>query len=364
VPTERKIGGMPRLAGLVVVGVIWLASGDAMAAAPVAGGHYHFVRSLGGDRSTFKVDLELTLANDGRELAYPSGVSEQLACGRDDTLTDGIAFDGAVDAPFRALPIGPVGRFSAHGFFLTDTRRFHLTGTFTRGGRFAVGSLIVRGGKTSCPAVRLHFRAPLVGRPNRSRRDRRSLCDRVTIPRPALSGNYETYRVYDEGMGCTTAREIARQWRASRTCQRLAPGGQCNLDGATCQAVTGGQFNSLVSAHCTSEAHPGGVAELVHFQPCGPPKSSNGADVTMWAVNLDCATASAFPVDGLLGDPESGTGPCSAINNQSYKASACSSVGGYACRARSVQYDGGSGFYAVCVQQHDGFRGLVFYYEI
>ena len=70
----------------------------ALAAAPINGGHYHFVRVLGHDRptsTTLKVEVELTLANDGRELAYPSGVSEQIACGPGDTITDGLAFDGA-----------------------------------------------------------------------------------------------------------------------------------------------------------------------------------------------------------------------------------------------------------------------------
>ena len=362
-PTVRKIGIVRRVVGLVLVGVLWLATGDAMAAVPIKGGHYHFVRTLERGKSSSKIDLELTLANDARELAYPSGVSEQLACGRHDSFADGIAFDGAVDAPFRALPIAPTGRFSARGLFLGGARRFHLSGTFTPGGRFAVGTLTVRGGKGSCPVVRLHFRAPLVGRPNTPHRGDRSLCDRVTIRQLAVSGNDETYRVYDKGIGCTTAREIARQWHTSPTCRRLGPGGRCNLDGATCQSVTGGQFSSLASAQCTSEAHPGGVAELVHFQPCSARTSGNGADITMWAVNLECAAASAFPVDGLLGDPESGTGPCRAINELSYKASACSPLGGYVCRARTVEYEGASGFYAVCVQEHDGFRALVFYYE-
>lgn len=175
---------MRGLVGLALAGVLWLGAGDALAAAPVKGGHYHFVRSLGRDKATdtrLQVEVELTLANDGRELAYPSGVSEQVACGPGDTLTDGLAFDGAVDAPYRALAVSRGGRFSAHGFFLDEPRRFRLTGTFTRDGRFAVGALSVHGGKASCPMLHLTFRAPLVGRPNAPRPGRHSVCDRVIV---------------------------------------------------------------------------------------------------------------------------------------------------------------------------------------
>jgi hypothetical protein len=361
---------MPHLVGLVLIGVLWLCAGDAMAAAPVKGGHYHFVHVLGRDRSTsttFEVEVEVTLANDGRELAYPSGVSEQLACGQNDTLTDGLAFDGAVDAPYRALAIKPDGRFSAHGLFLSETRRFGLTGTFTRGGRFAVGTLVVRGGKRSCPSLRMAFRAPLVGRPNAPRPDRPSVCDRVTIRQLERIGTDESYRIYDKGVGCTTARQIARQWHASPTCQHLAPGGFCRLAGATCRAVTGGQFNGLVSAQCASAARPHGVAEFVHYQPCTPPKSDNDASIMMWGVNLDCAAAAAFPIDALIGDrdpeTETDTGPCGTTYDLPFKAVTCTPVGGYACRARNADFGGEPGFYAVCVQQQDAFRALVFYDE-
>lgn len=128
--------------------------------------------------------------------------------------------------------------------------------------------------------------------------------------------------------------------------------------------MSGGQFNALVSAHCTSRAHPGGVAELVHFQPCAPPKPANNADITIWGVNLGCAAAAAFPVDALVGDIETDTGPCGGIYDLPFKAVTCTAVGGYACRARNADFGGESGFYAVCVQQQDGFRALVLYDEI
>jgi hypothetical protein len=41
----------------------------------------------------------------------------------------------------------------------------------------------------------------------------------------------------------------------------------------------------------------------------------------------------------------------------------CTPVGGHASRARNADFGSASGFYAVCVQQQDGFRALVFYDE-
>jgi hypothetical protein len=102
----------------------------------------------------------------------------------------------------------------------------------------------------------------------------------------------------------------------------------------------------------------------VHYEPCAPPKSNNDATITMWGVNLDCAAAAAFPIDMLVGDPERATGPCGGIYDLTFKPVTCSPVGGYACRARDANFDSEPGFYAVCVQQQDGFRALVFYDEI
>jgi hypothetical protein len=70
VRTASKIGAVPRLATLALAGVLWLGASEAAAAAPVKGGHYHLVHVLGHDRSTFttfEVEVELTLANDGRD---------------------------------------------------------------------------------------------------------------------------------------------------------------------------------------------------------------------------------------------------------------------------------------------------------
>lgn len=358
---------MPRLVGLMLAGALWMGSGNAAVAAPVKGGHYHFVMKLGDGNAGVaspEVSVELTLANDGRELAYPSGVSEQLACGRNAILTDGIGLDGAVDAPFLALAVAADGHFATRGRFLGGTRRFSLTVRFTRGGGAAVGTLAVRGRNAACPNVHLAFRAPLVSRPNAPPAGRPSVCDRVTIRQIERLGNDESYRVYDHGIGCTAARQIARQWHASPRCRQLMTNGVCHLRGATCRAVTGGLFNGLVSAQCSAAAFPRGVAEFVHFEPCTPPMANNDADITMWAVNRDCAAAAAFPIDTLVGDPESDSGPCGAIYDLPFKAVTCTPVGGYACRARNADFGGEPGFYAVCVQAQDGFRALVFYDEV
>ena len=352
---------------IVLFGALWWGAGGAVAAQPVKGGHYVFVRTLGSDvlgGGEYYVSVELTLANDGHELAQPSLVGEHVACGKTNGVIDGMNLSRALDAPFRAVAIGSDGRFSASE--TGPITSFSVSGRFVDGGKAAVGTVVIRAHMRSCPQFRLAFRAPLVGRPNAVHAGRHSVCDRVTIRQlPRLGGQDEAYRVYDKGIGCTTARELARGWRASPTCQRLAPGGICQVSGGECRAVVGGQFNGLVSARCTARGIPDGIAELVHYNPCGPPKSSDpAADITMWAVNVGCATAAAFPVDTLVGDTERATGPCGDIYSLPFTSTACSPVAGYACRARNADFGPEAGFYAVCVQQLDGFRALVFYDEV
>lgn len=191
------------------------------------------------------------------------------------------------------------------------------------------------------------------------------MCDRVVIRQVRLLGGQdEAYRVYDNGVGCTNAREIARQWRASDSCQRLATGDVCALGAARCRAVTGGRFNGLVSAQCTTATAPGGLVELVHYVPCRPPAANPDEDITMWAVNLGCGVARTFPVHDLTGDPETDTGPCGEIYSLTFESIPCAPVAGYLCRARNADFGPEPGFYAVCVQAQDGFRALVFYDEV
>jgi hypothetical protein len=40
---------------------------------------------------------------------------------------------------------------------------------------------------------------------------------------------------------------------------------------------------------------------MTHFEPC-PPPVTHIHSIDAWAVNADCATVTAFPVDSLLED--------------------------------------------------------------
>jgi hypothetical protein len=340
---------------LLVVGVVAVCAPGVMAAAPIKGGHYRMVARL--DRGMaglpHEVAVDFIIANDGRELAAPSSVWWQLRCDSSDFQP----LYGRY-TPYRAVPVAADGTFLFRGRREPgfDSLTF-IKGGFARGGRVAVGSLAI-GGALSCAPVRLAFRAPLVGRPDRPHPGSRSVCDRVTIHYFDALDADEAYRVYDSGIGCTTAREIARQWRASRRCRRLSVGGRCWLPGATCEAVQGGTFNALVSARCMSRAHPRGATEFVHYRPCLPPNSQTGT-VTMWAINLDCHTATAFPVDALNTDDKTGVGPCGrdpwTVNGRSV---ACAPVAGFVCRVRAADIEPDGGWHARCVQQRDGFGAL------
>jgi hypothetical protein len=362
---NNRIGGMWRLVGLVLAGVLGLSAPDALASSPVKGGHYVFVHRLGADilsGGSLSVTLELTLANDGRELATRSGVFENLQCTPTNGLIDGVRLDG-VFAPYRAVKLAGDGRFAYRSPApVGGGRAFALSGGFARGGQLAIGSLSIHGA-TPCPTFHLAFRAPLIGRPNAVSSAPYSVCDRVLISKVDRLGIEEAYRVYDHDVGCTAAREIARRWRASPTCRQLTTGHQCTVTAATCRAIRGGRFNALSSASCRPSARPHGVAELVHYQPCPPPKTSQGGDVLMWAINLDCQAATAFPVDTLIGDPDNGTGPCGDIFSLDAKSVACNPVAGYVCRARIAYFGPDSGSRARCVEQQDGFRALEFDYD-
>ena len=356
---------MSRLVGPLLACVLGLGVSDALASTPVKGGHYVFVHRLGPDifsGGNFSLTLELTLANDARELATTSGMFENLQCTRTNGLIDGVRLDG-VFAPYRALGIARDGHFAYHGPPPMDGHRsFALSGGFTRGGRLAVGSLSIRGAKP-CPTFHLAFRAPLISRSNAANSGPYAVCDRVLIRQVDRLGIEEAYRVYDHDVGCTTARELARRWRASAPCQQMTNGHRCNVKGAICRAVEGGLFNALSSARCRPTAHPQGVTEFVHYQPCPPPKTSLGGFQYMWAINLDCQSATGFPVDTLIGDPDSETGPCGQIFSLDAKSVACAPVAGYACRARFASFGPNTGFHARCVQQQDGFRALEFDYD-
>jgi hypothetical protein len=336
---HRRVLG--RVAAIVVV-VLAVTESAALAARPVAGGHFRFDAKVGpivqGSRQYVSVDLVVT--NDGRELATPSYVEWRLKCGAgpSGSIEGGFgALDGR-NAPFRSVPIGADGRFSFTGDLQPGSvDLITISGAFERGGRVAFGSVVI-GGDPSCRPINLPCRARLVGRPHAPHAGRHSLCDRVTIDYPEHLDADEAYRVYDRGVGCTTAREIARQWHASPTCQRLKTGDSCGLHGASCRAVKGRHFNRLVSARCRARGHPHGITELVYYKPCPGPKIGGDDSVSMWAINLDCHTATTFPVAALIGGPEQQTDPpCGDYPGIIHgRGNACTSVAGFVCRARSA----------------------------
>jgi hypothetical protein len=83
---------MARVIAVVAAAVFVFGTAGAVPAEPVKGGRYVFRRDLGRDGlgEHHFVELELTLANDGRELAYPSGVSEDVPCGRGSARSTGL----------------------------------------------------------------------------------------------------------------------------------------------------------------------------------------------------------------------------------------------------------------------------------
>lgn len=354
---------MLRLIAAVLMLVGGLGASDALAAKPISGGHYQFDAKLGGGDWA---SMDITLANDGREMAQPSFVRAHLDCTKT-VLVDNEVLDGTWFAPYRSVQVSAGGQFAFRSASEggRSRRLVAISGEFAPGGRVVVGSLSFRENKP-CRSVRLPFRARLVGRPNAPHRGVRSVCDRARIRelRPG-EGLDEAFRVYEQDAGCTAARETARRWRASPTCQGLATGASCQLPGAVCEAVRGGAFDALVSARCTRTSPSHGVMEFVHYEPCARPTTPNDeADVWMWAINLDCATATAFPVATLIGELDPPSGPCDPILKVPGKNVSCAPVAGFVCQARGIWFTSGTEVRARCVDSGDGFRALEFRYDL
>ena len=105
--------------------------------------------------------------------------------------------------------------------------------------------------------------------------------------------------------------------------------------------------------------------EFVHYEPCARPTTPNDeADVWMWAINLDCATATAFPVATLIGELDPPSGPCDPILKVPGKNVSCAPVAGFVCQARGIWFTSGTEVRARCVDSGDGFRALEFRYDL
>jgi hypothetical protein len=180
-----------------------------------------------------------------------------------------------------------------------------------------------------------------------------SKCDPVTVAYSDTLPN-EQYRVFEDGFGCTTARVVARRWHKALACRRLRLDDTCSVGNVTCEAIAGGSFDAVASARCTAPTHPTAAIELVHRRPCRP--ASHADDISLWAINVDCQIASAFPVAKLLPD-KSDNGPCGDLYDLT-RALTCTSVAGFTCTARPSYR---SSFYEIdaqCLADQDRFEAL------
>jgi hypothetical protein len=338
---------------LALVGAL-VGAAAATAAAPVPGGEYRFAAKVGVN----ELSMHLILANDGREAATYSWLAADLRC-PGTGYSDGEPLDGRWYDPWRAMQITPAGRFSFRSVpRVGDPRLIQLHGRFVGDGRVATGILDYRAPK-NCPSLRVAFRATLYSRPNAPHPSQVSRCDRAKVGFiDDTTARDETYGVYERDVGCTSARETARRWHSSAACSALQAGETCRVPGASCAAVRGGEFNVLVSVRCTLASKPGGLVELVHYQPClKAPRhtfASPDALILTWAVNTDCAAVAAFPLDTLLGNEDGDLGPCDGVFALEGTVT-CQPVGDYLCRARP---DGDLDFNARCVDSRDPFKAV------
>jgi hypothetical protein len=326
---------------LLVVGVglavaLFAVPAVAHAAGPVPGGRY--VGSVNVRHAAVRVAL--TLANDGLEFANDSYLSASVSC----SPSVGSAEDYLLLSGNDAVNIRRGGRFR---YSERVDGRSWVTGRFSARGHAAVGRFALRG--SGCRTIRGRFRAPLVGRPNATQPGVPSACDRVSLTYSEKFNADDAYRVFEQATGCTPAREFARRWDASRSCRALPLGGTCAVRGAVCQAIKGGRFSSLASVRCVPSNRPNGVVELVHFQPCAP----NPDQRSLWAINLACATAIAFPVQELIGDINDKNPPCGESPDTLSRPTTCRPVAGFTCRARSVLFEPDYGFHARCINDRD-----------
>ena len=318
----------------------------AHAARPVPGGRYvGTVHMRAAD-----IRVVLRLANDGREFADDSFVESNIECpdhGASSTLF--LSTSGDIG---RAARVTTSGRFrhkerGASGFS-------RVRGRFVKRGRQVVGRFDLR--DVECRRIRGRFRARLVSRREPPRRGLPAGCDRVTVAFPGRLYIDEAYRPFELGAGCTTARELARRWHASPACRS----GRCGIAGARCESVRGGHFSSLAGVSC--RLRTGAAVELVHYVPCPPPAVPE-LEIRLWAINLDCAVAAAFPVAELLGDDVNGTGPCGSELGFIERPTTCRSVGGFTCRVQPNDVDAAIVIPGRCVRDQDPVSAFEFEYD-
>jgi hypothetical protein len=324
---------------------LWLAAAvllampvpDVRADEPVAGGRYV-------DRSRdhgARVHIKLTLANDGKQFAVPS-----FAIVSTPGLTVGVGITSgnpADEIPDAAVLPGGQFEFARYGS--------EIRGRFIRQGRLAVGRVIRRylGDRVS-----VRFRARLTGTPNAARPGKPSHCDRVTIRYDNRKRADDGYEPVEQGLGCTTARGLARAWHASAACGSLpGPGSTCTVGESVCERIVGGIWRARASVRCSIPNQPSTAAEFVYQEACRPPPYDGDGDFALWAINLDCATARSLRIDEFIDAPNP---PCGSGWGKP-APDWCTSVAGYTCGARDF-VGPVSGYNALCVQDADRFRAL------
>ena len=186
-----------------------------------------------------------------------------------------------------------------------------VRGRFTREGRVAVGRFTALNG-AGCRRVSVRFRARLTGTPNAARPGFPSSCDPVTIDEISLPRGDDGYEPFEQGIGCTTARGLARQWHRSPSCTTLnTPGATCSLGAATCETIPLGTWQPLARIRCSTSQRPGGATELVYLHACNGP---NLRGFSFKAINLACRTARSFPFEQTLETD----GPCGNLKRVAF----------------------------------------------
>ena len=175
-----------------------------------------------------------------------------------------------------------------------------------------------------------------------------------------------SYATVEQGVGCTTGREFARRWNASRTCRALATGASCAIAGGECQAIAGGRFRALASARCSPPSKPTRTVELVQYLPCVAPKT-HADTFRLWAINLPCQNAMAFPIDelGLVDysgqDAGAACAPPPALEVGEHKT--CRPLAGFTCTVTVRDFGPvAEGFRGRCREHENPFHELRFDY--
>jgi hypothetical protein len=106
--------------------------------------------------------------------------------------------------------------------------------------------------------------------------------------------------------------------------------------------------------------HRARAVELVHRVPCKPAPNQSTA-VWLWAVNIGCATASAFPVEAMLPSQDGeDPGACGDLVDGHGR---CRTLAGFTCRVRELRDFAQGGFHARCASDRDPFQVLELDYE-